>query len=183
MRTSSRASSKPVRSFALTAGVRTVRHRRDFGALEARRFRAADMFSRGATQADVARELGVSRPTALEWYRKWSDGGKKALRTGTPTAAGREGHGQGPEGYADRSRGQRVLPRAVSVPRVADVIEAVTGVTYHPGHVCYILRSMGWSRQHPARRAIGSDADMCFAFLRHRGLSLRQKCWSITRGS
>lgn len=61
-----------------------MRHRRDFGALEARRIRAADMFSKGATQADVARELGVSRPTALEWYRKWSEGGKKALRAGRP---------------------------------------------------------------------------------------------------
>lgn len=73
--------------------------------------RAAEMFAKGATQADVAREFGVSRPTALEWHRKWADGGKKALRAGRPgrpTAARRERHGQGSEGSAGRTSGQRV---------------------------------------------------------------------------
>jgi transposase len=148
-----------------------VRPRRDFGALEARRLRAADMFSKGATQADVARELGVSRPTALEWYRKWSEGGKKALRAGRP--------GRPP--LLDASDMAKVLkalragPGANgfsselwTLPRVADVIEAVTGVTYHPGHVWYILRSMGWSRQRPARRAIERDDAAIDAWVKQR---------------
>jgi len=33
-----------------------------------------------------------------------------------------------------------------TLARVAEVIEATTGVSYHPGHVWRILRQMGWSR-------------------------------------
>ena len=41
-----------------------------------------------------------------------------------------------------------------TLDRVATVIEAETGVTYHPGHVWKLLRDkLGWSRQRPARRA------------------------------
>ena len=44
-----------------------------------------------------------------------------------------------------------------TLARVAEVIERVTGVKYHPGHVWRVLRQMGWSRQRPARRAIERD--------------------------
>jgi len=40
--------------------------RRDFEGMEQRRKRAAGMFARGATQADVARELEVSRQSVSE---------------------------------------------------------------------------------------------------------------------
>ena len=43
-----------------------------------------------------------------------------------------------------------------ALTRVAEVIEATTGVRYHPGHVWRVLRQMGWSRQRPARWAIES---------------------------
>ena len=164
-------SSKPVRRSAPTAKARTVRPRRDFAALETRRLRAAEMFAKGATQADVAREFGVSRPTALEWHRKWADGGKKALRAGRP--------GRPP--LLDASDMAKVLkalragPQANGFPtemwtltRVAEVIETVTGVTYHPGHVWYILRDMGWSRQRPARRAIERDDAAIDAWVKNR---------------
>src|SRR6266511_1811964 len=39
-------------------------------------------------------------------------------------------------------------------PRVAEMIEHVTGVSYPPGHVWYILRDrLDWTWQRPARRA------------------------------
>jgi DNA-binding XRE family transcriptional regulator len=44
-----------------------VRPRRDFEALTQRRLRAGTMFEGGSTQADVARDLGVSRETASQW--------------------------------------------------------------------------------------------------------------------
>jgi hypothetical protein len=41
------------------------------------------------------------------------------------------------------------------LPRVAEVIERLSGVAYHPGHVWYILRDqLGWTWQRPARRAV-----------------------------
>jgi transposase len=44
---------------------------RDFQALEQRRLWAGRRFARGASQAEVAREFGVSRQTASRWYQAW----------------------------------------------------------------------------------------------------------------
>ncbi len=40
-----------------------------------------------------------------------------------------------------------------TLPRVAVVVERLTGVHYHPGHVWKILGSLDWTLQRPARRA------------------------------
>jgi transposase len=42
-----------------------------------------------------------------------------------------------------------------TLPRVAEVIARVTGVSYHPGHVWHVLRDqLDWTWQRPARRAV-----------------------------
>ncbi|MFN8938490.1 MAG: winged helix-turn-helix domain-containing protein, partial [Acidobacteriota bacterium] len=38
-------------------------------------------------------------------------------------------------------------------PRVADQIEQLFGIQYHPGHVWKLLRSLGWSVQRPTTQA------------------------------
>jgi hypothetical protein len=40
-----------------------------------------------------------------------------------------------------------------TLPRVATVIERLTGVRYHPGHVWRVLGGMKWSSQKPAQQA------------------------------
>ena len=40
-----------------------------------------------------------------------------------------------------------------SLPRIAELIKKVTGVSYHPGHVWKILHKMNWSLQRPTTRA------------------------------
>jgi hypothetical protein len=37
------------------------------------------------------------------------------------------------------------------------VIERMTGVAHHPGHVWRILKAMRWSLQRPARKALERD--------------------------
>ena len=44
-----------------------------------------------------------------------------------------------------------------TLPRVAEVIWRLTGVSYHPGHVWWLLRRHRWSPQRPARRATERD--------------------------
>ena len=46
-----------------------------------------------------------------------------------------------------------------TLARVAEVIERVTGVRYHPGHVWRLLHELGWSVQRPARRAAERDEE------------------------
>jgi len=134
-----------------------VRPRRDFQGLEERRRQAAKRFRAGEILASVARGLRVSRQSVSRWYRQWKHGGVEALR-----AAGRAGR----KAKLDRPQLQQV-DRALrqgarahgfgtdlwTLPRVATVIERLTGVRYHPGHVWKILGAMEWTLQRPARRA------------------------------
>jgi transposase len=136
--------------------------RRDFEGMEKRRKRAARLFERGVPQADVARQLGVSRQSVSRWHADWQRGGTHALK-----AAGRAGR-MPRLSEAQLARVARALlrgPRAHgfatdlwTLDRVAEVIETQTGVRYHRGHVWKLLRDkLGWSRQRPARQAIERD--------------------------
>jgi len=44
-----------------------------------------------------------------------------------------------------------------TLPRVAALIEHLTGVHYNPGHVWRVMGSLGFSCQRPERRAIERD--------------------------
>ena len=48
------------------------------------------------------------------------------------------------------------------------VIHKTSGVQYHPGHVWRLLKTMGWSRQRPARRAKEQDPKATERWLKHR---------------
>lgn len=129
--------------------------------LKKRRLEAAQLFGGGATQAEVARRLGVSRVSAMRWYRLWRKGGQGRL--GQTPPLGRPSR----LGPAQLKRIEQVLlkgPQALgyttelwTLPRVAVVVERVSGVRYHPGHVWRVLRGMGWSLQRPALRARERD--------------------------
>src|SRR2546429_4662009 len=54
--------------------------RRDFAALEARRFQAARLFAKGESQGAVARALGVTPVTAHHWYHAWHANGRAGLK-------------------------------------------------------------------------------------------------------
>jgi transposase len=134
-----------------------ARSRRDFAALEARRFQAARLFARGTSQGAVARALGVTPVTAHHWYHAWHANGRAALKS-----AGRAGRKPKLEAkqLATIEQALRAGPRLYgfstdlwTLPRVAAVIERLTRVRHHPGHVWRILRGLNWSLQRPARRA------------------------------
>jgi transposase len=130
-------------------------------ALRKRRIEAAKLFDGGATQADVARRLGVSRVSAMRWYRTWRKSGRqglgKAETLGRPrrlTATQLERieavllRGPQTQGYSTE---------LWTLPRVAAIVERVSGVRYHPGHVWRVLRGLGWSLQRPSLRARERD--------------------------
>jgi len=126
--------------------------------MEQRRKRAARLFAAGTMiLAAIARELQVSRQSVTRWYRQWKHGGKGALR-----GAGRAGRKAKLDRQQLRSidlalrKGARAHGFATdlwTLPRVAGVIERLTGVHYHPGHVWKILGMMDWTLQRPAKQA------------------------------
>lgn len=147
-------------SRALSSNGRVLRHPGDLQWLERRRLQAADLFAQGKTKAEVADQLGVSAQTAGRWHARWLRGGAAGMRTarqGKPAQLG----------PAQLARVRRVLDGGAvaagfdndlwTLERVAEVIEQVTGVAHHPGHVWRLLKQMGWSLQRPARKAIERD--------------------------
>jgi transposase len=132
--------------------------RRDLKALERRRKQAARLFAKGTVpQASIARELKVSRMSVSRWYRQWKKSGKDALK-----AANRAGR-RCLVSARDLQRVRAALHKGAgahgfsadlwTLPRVAAVIERITGVRYHPGHVWKILGVMNWTVQKPEQQA------------------------------
>ncbi len=119
-----------------------------------RRLRAADLFARGWTQAQIARELGVTRTTAMRWQRAWQRDGRRALARGEP--AGRPPKLES----AELSRVLASLPRDTTVEQIADAIAKRTGVRYHPGHLWRLLKAWGWAETfEPGPSAAFADPD------------------------
>jgi transposase len=136
------------------------------------------MFAEGARPAEVAANLEVSCQAASNWWRAWQAEGEAGLQ-----AAGRAGRlprlsgEQLAEVEADLLKGARDngYPSELwTLRRVAEVIERRTGVSYHPGHVWRILRSLGWSRQKPARKAAERDEEKIEAWVKERWPDLKR---------
>ncbi len=131
--------------------------RRDFEALEKRRFQAMRLLDQGCNQSETARRLKVARQSVSEWRRQYREHGTAGL-----LKAGRAGR----KPLLDAARRQRLVslllegPEAHGFPtplwscaRIARLIADEFGVRYHEGHVWKILRALDWSPQRPVGKA------------------------------
>src|SRR5258705_2197576 len=112
------------------------------------RLRAGRMFDRGLSQAVVMRRLGVARQRVNDWHQAWVAGGLDGLRSRGPT-------GPNPR-ISDEQWGRveaRLLAGSVAygfdsgvwtLPRVARVIEDLTGVRYEQSGVWRMVDPLGW---------------------------------------
>ena len=128
--------------------------KRDFKALEKRRFEAMRLLDHGHNQSETARRLKVARQTVSAWRRQYRQQGPAGLRR-----AGRKPRVdaaqlqrlaslllQGPEAHG--------FPTPLwTCPRVARLIADEFGVDYHQGHVWKILQALNWSPQRPVGKA------------------------------
>jgi len=153
--------------------------RRDFEGLEARRMAAAALFEKGKKQADVVRACHVTRQTASRWYGVWEKQGRAGLH-----AAGRAGRKprlnarQVAAVEAALLRGPTAHGYATelwTLPRIAQVIQRVCGVRYHPGHVWRLLGQMGWSCQKPVRRAKERNETVIRHWVQHDWPRIKKK--------
>jgi transposase len=160
--------------------------RRDLKMMEERRMQAADLFRRGVIPAEVARQLCVTHQVVSEWRKVWRQGGRAALRSA--------GHvGRPPKlATAQLTKVEKALVKGAeangyvtdlwTLPRVAEVIEQVTGVSYHPGYVWYLLRKqLGWTWQRPSRRAVERDEEAIERWVKQRWPQLKKELGASTR--
>jgi transposase len=162
--------------------------RRDFQGLERRRKQAARLFAAGKLiLASIARELKVSRQSVTRWYQEWQQGGTSALR-----GAGRAGRKPKlqPSQLRQVDKALRQGARAHgfdtdlwTLPRVAKIIERLTGVRYHPGHIWKVLGAMDWSLQRPAKRARERDDKKVKLWLEQRWPAVKKTLGAAKLGS
>jgi transposase len=153
--------------------------KRDFLALEKRRFAAVKLFDKDLNNSEIGRRLKVSNQTVSRWRTEYQEGGNVALRS-----AGRAGRlpcldetdkarlvdllHQGPErlGYETP---------LWTCQRVADLIERDFQVSYHAGHVWRILGQLDWSVQQPVGRALERNEASIAEWKRKRWPEIKKK--------
>ena len=155
--------------------------------MERRRARAARLFRAGKKQAEVARSLGVSRQSARRWFVAFLKGGAKELK-----GAGRAGRkprldarqlAKIDDALRRGAKGHGFKTDLWTLPRIAKVIEGLTGVKYHPGHVWRILHRLDWSLQRPARRARERNEEAVRQWISTRWSVIKKKRENSAAGS
>jgi transposase len=148
---------------------RAVRERT---ARQARRERAAELFAQGRSQAEVARELDVSRQSASRWHGGWQAAGATGLQSRGPT-------GRRPKVADDQLAAieQALLEGAQAhgfatevwtLDRIAVVIQGLTGVALSNPSVWRLLRRrLGWTVQRPQGQAKERDEEAIQHWVQH----------------
>lgn len=135
----------------------------DYEERERIRLKAGNLFKQGVAQAEVARIMKVSRQSSSRWYSQYTEGGLAGLKHN-----GQKGR---PSKLSDKQkeRLQAILTKGAhkygfaldvwTLPRIAKVIEREFGIKYRTTHIWWIMSSLGWSCQRPAKRAIERDEE------------------------
>src|SRR5687767_12925199 len=128
---------------------------------EARRMQAWHLKQQGWAQRQIATALGVSEGAVSQWMTRGREGGPEALRhrprPGAPRRLTADQLARlpsllqhSPEAYGFRGA---LWTRG----RIAAVMHAEFGISYHPRHVGRLCKAVRWSPQKPARRARQRD--------------------------
>jgi transposase len=117
---------------------------------ESRRLYAWELYQQGVPQAEIARQLQVSRGAVCQWVKAARDSGGTGLHrrktSGRPCRLSPEDN--------DRLLGLLTLqPRELGLTggtwtyqRIADLIMREFGVQFHPAHVARLMHNLGWRK-------------------------------------
>jgi transposase len=119
---------------------------------EARRMQAAELFAQDLSNAEIGRRLHVSRQTVSGWYQTWKEQGTDGLKVQLPGQSCR----------LSQEQKEQILQALVQGPqangfettlwtleRITKLIDKLTGISYHPGHVWYLMQELDWTCQKP----------------------------------
>ena len=141
-------------------------------ARQVRRERAAELFAQGRTQAQVARELDVSRQSASRWHAGWQASGATALQsrgaTGRPPKVPDSALEQIEQALLEGALAHGFTTDVWTLDRIAVVIQGLTGVQLSNPSVWRLLRGrLGWSVQRPQRQAKERDEEAIQHWVAH----------------
>ncbi len=119
--------------------------------------RAANLFEKGAYDAEVARRCKVSQAAVHKWRKIWKKKGKEGLKsTGPPGVKSKLTEDKKEEVRKALLLGPKHAGYSTEIwtlERIANLIKNKVKIKYHPGNVWKVMKSMGWSCQKPETRA------------------------------
>lgn len=138
--------------------------------MEERRLEGGRLLKAGKlSQAEIARQLGVSRATVSAWAKTVKEEGITGLHR--RKALG----GVSKLTEAQKQKFKRLLDRGAlacgfetdrwTLQRVAELIEREFKVVYHPNYLNRLLAKLGFSRQMPMPQALEQDRELVQAWL------------------
>ena len=154
--------------------------------LEERRLIAGRLLLEGKGVREVSRLTGAVPSSVSRWKKELERGGLEALKgkphPGRPPRLTRSQKQALEEVLLEGARAAGFSTDLWTLARVTEVIEREFGEQYHPGHVWYILRGMGWSCQKPERRARERDEEAIARWRKEEWSKIKKKP-KITAGA
>ena len=138
--------------------------------MEERRLEGGQLLKDGKlSQAEIARQLGVSRATVSEWAKIVAGKGIKGLK-------GRKASGvQSKLDQEQKQKLKKILEQGAlrhgfptdrwTLERVRQVIQEKFETHYHPKYLSRLLRQLGFSPQKPMPQAIEQETELVQAWL------------------
>ena len=138
--------------------------------MEERRLEGGRLLKAGKlSQAEIARQLDVSRPTVSDWAKTIAAKGLRGLRK--RKAAGI----QSKLNPSQKQKLKYMLDRGAlangfptdrwTLGRVQQLIQQKFKITYHPNYLNRLLRNLGFSPQKPMPQALEQDQELVKAWL------------------
>lgn len=138
--------------------------------MEERRLEGGRLLEAGKfSQAEIARQLGVSRGTVSDWAKTIEAKGIKGLRK--RKAAG----SQSKLSQEQKQKLKKMLDRGAlaygfptdrwTLERVRQLIQQKFEVNYHPNYLNRLLRNLGFSPQKPLPQAVEQEEALVKAWL------------------
>jgi transposase len=157
-----------------------TRRIRDFEGLEQRRLQAATLLKRGVSQADVARQFGVSRQSVSRWAHALTQHGRRALRrakrVGRPSQLTATQLQQVIRALKAGPDMQGYATGLWTLGRVGTFIEGQFGIRFGKTRIWQLLRAMGWSCQRPTGQARQRDEAAIRYWKRTQWPRLKKRC-------
>ena len=138
--------------------------------MEERRLEGGRLLKTGKlSQAEISRQLGVSRATVSDWAKRIEAKGIRGLQK--RKAAGSQSKLSKPE----KQKLKHMLDRGAlangfptdrwTLERVCKLIQRELEVTYHPNYLNRLLSKLGFSPQKPLPQAVEQEKELVEAWL------------------
>ena len=138
--------------------------------MEERRLEGGRLLKAGKlSQAEIARQLGVSRATVSDWSKKVKTKGMRGLRKKKAAGSSSKLNAQQKQKLKymlDRGALANGFPTdRWTLERVRQLIQRRFEITYHPNYLNRLLRKLGFSPQKPLPQAIEQEKELVQAWL------------------